>query len=136
MPVIELDMLIAFVNPLDKRHAMADELFVKIRNRRIKNVSAATSAYLEYELVHKSRGYGESEIRTDLEMFRIFPNLGEKDLSLNTLIKASELRETYGLSFFDSMHAATAMLADQRIISTDKTYDRVAGLIRLDPEKL
>ena len=136
MPVIELDMLIAFVNPLDKHHTIASDLFMKIRDRRIKNVSTAASAYLEYQLVHKSRGYGESEIRRDLEMFRVFPNIGERNLSLNTLIQASEFREKYGLSFFDSMHAATAVLADQKIISKDQTYERITGLVRLDPQEL
>jgi len=136
MPIVELDMLIAFVNPLDKHHAVASDLFLKIKNGRIKTVSAAASAYLEYQLVHKSRGYEEGDIRKDLEMFRIFPNLGKRDLSLNILIKASELREKYLLSFFDSIHAATALLTDRKIISKDQTYDHITGLVRLDPEKL
>ncbi|KPV62057.1 MAG: PIN domain protein [Candidatus Bathyarchaeota archaeon BA1] len=136
MPVIELDMLIAFVNPLDKHHAITSNLFMKIRDRQIKNVSTTASAYLEYQLIHKARGYGESEIRRDLEMFRVFPNLGERNLSLNILIKASELRDKYGLSFFDSLHAATAMLTDQKVISSNQTYDRIAGLVRLDPQRL
>ncbi|MGQ9469571.1 MAG: hypothetical protein ACUVTD_07105 [Nitrososphaerales archaeon] len=45
MPVIELDMPIAFVNALDKLHKTADNLFQKILKGEIKNVKLAISIY-------------------------------------------------------------------------------------------
>lgn len=56
VPVIEVDMLIAFVNYSDKLHSVADQLFLKIKEKKIMNIAVAASAYLEYELIHKSKG--------------------------------------------------------------------------------
>ena len=132
MPVIELDMLIAFVNSSDRHHAAADNLFLKIKEGKIKDVSVASSAYLEYELVHKSTGQSERETREELRMFGIYPNLGEEEMNLEVLVEASRLREVYGLTFFDSLHAASALMKDGKIISRDECYDRVKGLERVE----
>jgi len=86
------------------------------------------AAYLEYELILRSRGYSEKEIRNDLNNFRDMPNLDEAPLTLDILIKASELREKYNLSFFDSLHAATALPSDKVIISMDPDYGRIREL--------
>ena len=75
-----------------------------------------------------SRGYSERDIREDLFYFRNFPNLGEAPITLEVLIKASELREKYHLSFFDSLHADISLLFDGVIVSLDKAYESVQGL--------
>lgn len=128
MPIIELDALIAFVNASDKLHRAAARLFDKICAGKIKGAKAAASAYLEYELVLRSRGYPTPEIREHLAAFKNLPNLGEAPLNLNAVLKAFELREEHGLSYFDSLHAATALLADGEIISSDEAYRKVEGL--------
>ncbi len=133
MPVIEVDTLIAFVNALDKYHRVASRLIKRIISGEIRNVKVAASAYLEYELILRSRGYDEGEIREDLAYFKSLPNLGETPLTVNVLIKASELREKYGLTFFDSLHGATALLLDGIIISIDRAYNEVRGLKVVDP---
>ena len=133
MPVIELDMLIAFVNRLDKLHKIADNLFKRIVSGEIRDIKVATSAYLEYEIILRSKGYKEIEIRKDLNAFRGIPNLGESPLTLNVILKASEIREKYGLTYFDSLHGATAMLYDGKIISSDKAYEGVNGLKAINP---
>lgn len=135
MPILELDMLIAFTNASDKHHKLADELFLKIREKKL-DTKVASSAYLEYELVHKSKEYSEEEIRTDIEMFKNFPNLKEEFLNSQIIVKASELRENSGLTYFDSLHAATALLDDKKIISLDLAYDSIDELIRIDPRKI
>jgi len=136
MPVIEVDTLIAFVNAHDRYHEVASRLMERIASGEIKDVKVAVSAYLEYELILRSRGYSEKEIREDLECFRNMPNLSEAPLTVNVLIKASELREKYGLTFFDSLHGATALLEDGALISIDEAYRRVKGLKVIDPTTL
>ncbi|MFQ6071491.1 MAG: type II toxin-antitoxin system VapC family toxin [Methanosarcinales archaeon] len=69
----------------------------------------------------------------NIEMFRNYPNLSEENLSSEIIIKASELREWYGLTYFDSLHAATAILSDKKIVSLDMDYDKVNELTRIDP---
>lgn len=106
MPIIELDMLIAYVNIIDKLHRIASLIFTRIVNGELVNVAVPTSAYMEYELILRSKGYNEEVIRKDIEAFRLIKNLDEVPLTSNILIEASRLRNRYGLSYFDSLHAA------------------------------
>ena len=54
----------------------------------------------------------------------------EVDLTALTLMTEYELS-----SIFDAYYAATVLLHDPNrvVISTDRVYDRIPGLIRLDP---
>ncbi len=133
MPVLELDMLIAFVNAADYQHGSAVKLFENIIRRREPRYQVATSAYLEYELVHRSRGLKEAEIFTEISSFQALPHLGETGLTTRTILRALLLRQDYPLTYFDSLHAASALLSDGRIVSTDQAYDQVEGLERLEP---
>ncbi len=136
MPCIELDLLIAFVNSADRLHEDTDALFLKVSRNEIKNVYVASSAYVEYELVHKAKGVEEEEVADDLEAFLNYPNLNEAPLKLETLIKAAELRKTYKLTYFDSLHAATAILNDGVITGTDQAYDSIPSLKRVSPQRI
>ncbi|MCS7369483.1 MAG: PIN domain-containing protein [archaeon GBS-70-058] len=134
--IIELDSLIAYVNRRDKYHKVISKFFERIAAGELKNVKVAASAYLEYSLLLRSRGYGEDDIREDLLLFKDFPNLDEAPLTLEVLIKASELREMYNLSFFDSLHAATALLFDGVIASIDKVYTSIKNLKTVLPTEI
>jgi len=136
MPILELDLLIAFVNKADKHHNVADRVFRRIGNNKLKNIYVAVSALLEYELVHKSKGYEEDEIKEDLNLFGRYPNLREAPITTYILVRAVELRRTYNLTYFDSLHAATAISIDGKIISTDVVYDEIPELKRIDPYKI
>jgi predicted nucleic acid-binding protein len=46
------------------------------------------------------------------------------------------LRETMKITFFDSLHASTALLNNQGIISTDSIYGKVECLTWIAPEQL
>ncbi len=136
MPTIELDMLLAFLNELDRYHPAADRVFRRLRAGELRNAGVASSAYLELELLRKSRGHKEAEIRKDLEIFRKYPNLDERPLSALVQVKASEFRESFRLTYFDSLHAATAAMADGQIISVDDAFDRVRGITRVNPQQV
>lgn len=137
MPAIELDLLIAFVNVSDRHHRVADRVFQRIMTGKIKDVNTASSAYLEYDLVHRSLAYPVEDTRREISSFKNFPNLGEEPLTARVIIEAMRLRETVkGMTYFDSLHASTAILGDGAIISTDPIYDNVDGLNRIDPSKI
>jgi predicted nucleic acid-binding protein len=51
-------------------------------------------------------------------------------------LKASVLVKHYGLSPFDGYHAATALGRDGVVLSSDRSYDRVTGLSRVDPQDM
>ncbi len=52
--------------------------------------------------------------------------------------RAREIEVKYNLSFFDSLHGATALLEGGEICSFDRAYDRLKreGLRRIDPRTL
>lgn len=136
MPVIELDMLIAYTNKKDRLHRIASRIFASISEGKLEGVYAASSAYIEYELVSRSMGVPAIQIARELQSFQFFPTLKEHTLSLSIILNASIVRDQYGLTFFDSLHAATALANDSSIISVDKAYDNVEGLTRIEPSSL
>ncbi len=136
MPVIELDMLLALVNRADKLHPVAARLFELIVAGEIKNVAIPVSAYIEYELVLRARGYSEESIRSDIDAFRRLSNIDEIPLTASILVEASKLRELYELTYFDSMHAASALAFDKSIISVDQAYRRVPQPKVINPAEL
>ena len=80
-----------------------------------------TSAYMEYELVLKSKGYSEDMVLGDIEAFRRIRNLSEIPLTSEIIVKALELRRKYNITYFDSPHAALALSHDKTIISTEQS---------------
>jgi len=136
MPAIELDMLIAYVNRADELHGVAVKIFNAIVNRKLKNIGVPSSAYLEYELVLKSKGYDDESISKDIQAFQNIKNLEEIPLSSNVIIEASRLRQKYKLTYFDSLHAASALLFDGKIISTDNAYKRILELEVIAPRDI
>ncbi|MHC1628370.1 MAG: type II toxin-antitoxin system VapC family toxin [Candidatus Nezhaarchaeales archaeon] len=136
MPIIELDVMIAFVNASDKLHSIATMIFNKIINGELRDIAIPTSAYMEYELILKSRGYSEDTIQSDIQAFKRITNLKEIPLTSKILIEASKLRKNYNLTYFDSLHAASALQHDKTIISTDKAYQTIPKLKTINPRQI
>jgi predicted nucleic acid-binding protein len=53
-----------------------------------------------------------------------------KTVSSTLLALQCELEESYGLSYFDSLLAASALAVDRHIVSDDEAFDRVPELKR------
>ena len=136
LPVIELDMILALLNRADRLHAVASRLFEKIARGELKRVAVAVSAYLEMELIMRLKGFDHNEIIKNILMFKSIPKLEEAPLTSDTILNAVRIRANYGLTYFDSLHASTALLYDGVIISVDEDYKRVQGLKVVDPRKL
>ncbi len=136
MPIIELDLLIALVNREDKLHEVASKLFEAAVQGKIGRMTIAASALMEYELVLRSRGYSEEDIAADIRALTNIRNVDEAPLNSQVMIAAIDLRKRYQLSYFDSLHAATAIQQDGTIISTDKAYMRISELKAMDPRDL
>ena len=136
MPAIELDLIIAFLNRADRLHSIAARVFEDIAGGRLVGVAIPSSALLELELVLRSRGVSPREVEEVLLSLKNFPNIGEIPLTSDVQLRALGLREAYSLTFFDSLHAASALEYDRMIISVDEAYRRVPGLKALDPREL
>lgn len=136
MPIIELDLLIALVNKEDKLHETASKLFEAAANGKIGKITIAASALMEYELILKSRGYNDEEISADIKALTRIKNVGEAPINAQVILKAINLRRKYQLTYFDSLHAATAILQDGTIISSDKAYQEIKELKTIHPEEM
>lgn len=64
------------------------------------------------------------------------PNVEYAALTPDVAMASVYLRNSLGMSFFDSHYAAAALSLDREIIPFDKAYDRVPGLSRIDPGPL
>lgn len=132
MPIIETDMIFAFLNAIDRHHNAASKLFSQIKSGY--EVGLPTSALIEMELIYKSNDR-EDDLANHIANLVAIPNIISIALTPKTILLSITLREDYNLSFFDSHHAATALENDGKIISTDQQYKDVPNLELIEPEE-
>jgi len=132
--LIENDLIFAFLNKYDKNYTVAYEIFKKIKNGELK-VEASSISLLEMELIYKSEKR-ESQLFRDLAALASFENIKFIPLTPEITLASVYIRQETGLSFFDSHYAATALSLDRKILSFDKSYENVEGLIRIDPKDI
>ena len=113
--------MIALVSVKDKLHTASEKIFKAIDSNKLKNVHIPSSAYLEYELILKSKGVDGNKILKEIVFFQNINNIGEIPLDSKIIVTSIKLREKFQLSYFDSLHVANSMFLDSIIIGTDKT---------------
>jgi len=128
MPVADTELLFA-LNPRDKRHKGA------LKALSIKGLKVPDTAILEFQIVLKARGRKTSEISSAMQALKhIFRQRKIKEvstISIDLFIKQSEIEEKYGLTYFDSLIAASALMVDGMVVSDDKAFDKIPMLKRI-----
>ena len=129
MPVADTELIFA-LNPKDPKHENALKKVKEIRNLKVPD-----TAVLEFQTVLRARGRTPSQVRMALLALRQILsqyNIEETNtLNTKSLITQCSLEEKYGLSYFDSLIAASALALDKQIISDDKAFDKIPGLKRM-----
>jgi predicted nucleic acid-binding protein len=133
LPLMENDIIFAYLNKLDRNHETAAKLMQKLGNGEI-IIEFSSVALVEMELVYMSQGL-ENRLVEDLATVAALPGIHVLPLTPDIAVAAAYLRETHDLSFFDSHYTATSLAGDGEIISFDAAYDRVPGITRTDPAK-
>ncbi len=144
MPLIETDLLYAAMDKSDHHHKVAKQIFSLIKDREIRETALSSLSLHELELNLKAGNILiRSKVATPKDTILFFKKINDLlkvysikllPLTCNQIIKATELRKKHKeLTFYDSHHAAAAILHDKKIISTDKVYDKIKGLQRIDP---
>jgi predicted nucleic acid-binding protein len=133
-PILENDVLFAYLNKFDPNFKVADGIFRKLKTGSL-NVSISSVALVEMELVYRSEGR-ENGLLGDIAALSAVPNTTFEPLTPDIVLSAVYLRDAFKLGFFDSHYAATALNMDSDIVSFDRAYDRVKGLKRIDPSSL
>ncbi|MFQ6076471.1 MAG: type II toxin-antitoxin system VapC family toxin [Candidatus Bathyarchaeia archaeon] len=134
MPLLENDVIFAYINEYDPSHVIAEDIFKKLQNGEI-SVEISSVSLIEMELIYRSEKM-ESKLLKDLAAIAALPNVKYVALTPDVAVASVYLRQTLDLTFFDSHYAATALSLDRKIISFDQAYDKVPGLTRIKPDTI
>lgn len=137
MPLVETDLLKAYLDPEDALHASAVKAFELLRGRGEYALSSAS--LLELDLLLKSGGFSGEERGIVFQTLTV-RLLKAKIIGMRpeALSNAIMLQDKYGQShfYFDSLHLGLAVFHDGKIVSSDQAFDRVEEVERIDPSEL
>jgi predicted nucleic acid-binding protein len=129
VPVADTEFLFAF-NPKDHKHEHAMRLL-----EQLGDIMVPDTAALEFQVVLRARGRNPSQVKIALLALHEALTRGNvkeaKTVNMSLLAFQSELEMRYGLSYFDSLVAASALTLDRQVVSDDKAFDRVPNLKRI-----
>ena len=137
MPLIETDLLKAYLDPRDDLHEASVTAFELLKGPGEYAVSSAS--LLELDLILKSAGF------TGDERNQVFKTLKMRLLKAKivamrpeTISHAIILQEKYKQShfYFDSLDLGLAMSHDGSIVSSDEVFDAIQEVERIDPRDL
>ncbi len=137
--IIETDLLYAFVKESDWLKPAASRFIREVSMGRHGVVHASREALHELYYVSMNEGVSLDEYITRAAAVTAIDNLVFHPTTTEVDLLALVLMKQYQIgSIFDAYHAATAlsMEEDHTIISTDTVFDRVPGLIRVDPRNM
>ncbi|MEB3778962.1 MAG: PIN domain-containing protein [Desulfurococcales archaeon] len=130
--LLETGFLLA-LNPNDKNHEWALEILTKARNNEL-GICISPAAPVEVSLILRSRGLSDDRVSEALRAMEEAISLYAKpqycSLTLQHLSYAAELRVKYrDLTFFDSIHAAVAIMERLLYMDLDSI---VRDIVRLE----
>lgn len=137
--MLETDMLYAYVKKEDWLKPTAKSLFSKIVKGNYGTVYASRESLHEIYYVSQEEGVSMDEIVARGATLTAIKNLVFLDTTyLIDLLALTLLRQYRFTSIFDAYYAATALnqVEDHTIISTDKVFDCLPGIKRVDPRRI
>lgn len=134
MPLLENDVIFAYLNEYDSNHTIAEKIFQKLQNGEI-SLEISSVSLIEMELIYRSEKM-ENKLLKDLAAIAALPHVKYIALTPDVAVASVYLRQTLNLTFFDSHYAATALNLDRKIISFDQAYDKVPSLTRIKPNTI
>jgi predicted nucleic acid-binding protein len=132
MPLLENDVIFAYLNEYDPHHTIAEKIFQKLQTGEI-TLEISSVSLIEMELIYRSEKM-EKKLLKELAAIAALPNVKYLPLTPDVAVASTYLRQTLNLTSFDSHYAATALNQDGKILSFDQAYDKVPGLTRIKPE--
>lgn len=132
MPVLDTQVLFA-LQPSDEKHENALKLIRSARGYTVPDTSL-------FEFHAVLRGRGKSNEAVKQIMLALDEILSERGVSQTAtmdpllVVSQCQLESEYGLSFFDSLIAASALAVDGAVVSDDRAFDKVPGLRRVPLE--
>lgn len=137
--MIETDMLYAYVKKEDWLKLTASAVISKIAKGEFGTVYASREALHEIYYISKEEGVSADELISRSAALTAIENLTFLETTSEIDLLALVLMRQYGFSsIFDAYYAATALnqVEDHTIISTDKVFDCIPGIKRIDPREI
>lgn len=137
--MIETDMLYAYLKKEDWLKSTANAVMSRIIKGEFGTVYASRETLHEIYYVSKEEGVSTDELIARGAALTAIENLTFLETTFEVDLLALALIRQYGFtSIFDAYYAATALnqVEDHTIISTDKVFDCVPGIKRIDPRKI
>ncbi len=131
MVLIETDVVLALASNRDKHHNEAVEIV-----KRIRPLKLSPYTLIELDLLILS---GKLKVRVPTFYEGLNKTLSYYGIELirpspKHLEGGWELREKYGLTYFDSLHASTAMIEKEVLVSYDRAYSNIEELKYTTPQ--
>ncbi len=118
------------MQPSDKKHTKALRLLESARGFIVPDTTL-----FEFHAVLRGRGRSNQAIKqVILALAEVLDAKGAdtaKTFDPLLIVSQCDLESKYGLTFFDSLIAASALRSDGVVISDDKAFDNVPGLERV-----
>jgi predicted nucleic acid-binding protein len=130
--LIESDLLLAVIKKEDRLKPAAEKILEKIDSGEQKGIYASTAVLQEVIFWFYNRQLF-SELQKAVNLLSHLRNIEWIPITPEICLTASLLINEYKTSPFDAYHAATAMPRDKTIISTERIYDKIQGIQRIDP---
>jgi len=133
MVLIETDVVIALASKTDKHHEDIKRLLDKLTTIKLSPYSLIELDLLvtSHNLIVKTPDFYQA-LNDVLEYYKISV-LAPRP---SHFIEAWNLKKKYNLTFFDSLHAATALEEKETLVSYDKMYSKVKELNYRHPSSL
>jgi len=130
--LIETDMILAAASSKDRHHAMALKVL-----QRAKPLLLSPFSLIELDLLVSSGRIKVilPDFYRALEGLLMYYGINVPPPQPLHLEKALALRAKYGLSYFDSLHAAVTTSAGATLISFDRRHANVEGLAYIHPRE-
>ena len=130
--LVETDILISAIDLADPHHEEAKEIIASMGN-----MALSPYTLMELNLLIRS---GNIVVKNYELFWKELWNIARfYDIDLMTPhplyhAKAGELRERYNLTYFDSLHASTAIVEEMKLVSFDrKAYEKIKELSYVHP---
>jgi predicted nucleic acid-binding protein len=130
LPLLDTVVLFATADSKDKHHERGKRHLQLIGEP---DVYLGAFALFEFDITLKSRGFTyEQRMEKYALLLQDYPSLAQKiaRLSPSIFYLTSKLEEETDLEYFDAGIATEALQLDGSVISTDKAFDKVEGLVR------
>ena len=133
MPLIDSDMILAYIKKNDRHQENAEKIIGKIIAGELE---AYVSSSMLVEIAFVLKRNNQLSLLSDVfKLIYDMPNISIIPISEN-IIETAHNHMMKDIGILDSIQAATALRYDKEIISTDHIFDKIKGLKRIKPEEI